>query len=146
MARFVNGESAQAKEPDVRAIFSRADGTPLQAGDTYRNPAYAETLGRIASQGPRALLEPPLRDAIIARTRAEPRAGTLEAADFDAYQPRVADPVCGPYLVYIVCVPPPPSSGIALLAGARHPRAHRHRFARARGSRRPGTCSRWRAG
>ena len=115
MARFINGESAQAKEPDVRAIFSNADGTPLQAGDTYRNPAYAETLGRIASQGPRALLEPPLRDAIIARTRAEPRAGTLEAIDFDAYQPRVADPVCGPYLVYIVCVPPPPSSGIAVL-------------------------------
>ena len=115
LARFVNGDSAQAKEPDVRAIFSHADGRPLQAGDAYRNPAYAETLGRIANQGPRALLEPPLRDAIIARTRAEPRAGTLDAADFDAYQPGVADPVCGPYLVYIVCVPPPPSSGIALL-------------------------------
>jgi gamma-glutamyltranspeptidase/glutathione hydrolase len=99
----------------VRAIFSRPDGTPLQAGDLYRNAAYAETLGRIAAQGPRALLEPPLRDAIIARTRAEPRAGTLVAADFDAYQPGITDPVCGPYLVYIVCVPPPPSSGVALL-------------------------------
>ncbi len=115
MARFVNGDFEQSRAPDVRAIFSRADGTPVQAGDPYRNPAYAETLARIASQGPRALLEPPLRDAIIARTRAEPRPGTLEASDFDAYQPRVADPVCGPYLVYIVCVPPPPSSGIALL-------------------------------
>ena len=99
----------------MRAIFSRTDGTPLQAGDTYRNPAYAETLGRIANQGPRALLEPPLRDAIIARTHAEPRAGTLEASDFEAYQPRIADPVCRPYLVYFVCVPPPPSSGIVLL-------------------------------
>ena len=115
MARFVNGDFSQAKEPDVRAIFSRPDGTPLQAGDTYRNPAYAETLGRIANQGPRALLEPPLRDAIIARTHAEPRAGTLEASDFEAYQPRIADPVCRPYLVYFVCVPPPPSSGIVLL-------------------------------
>jgi gamma-glutamyltranspeptidase/glutathione hydrolase len=115
LARFVNADAAQAKEPDVRAIFSRADGTPLQAGDPYRNAAYADTLARIASQGPRALLEPPLRDAIIARTHAEPRAGTLEASDFDAYQPRVADPVCGPYLVYIVCVPPPPSSGVVLL-------------------------------
>jgi gamma-glutamyltranspeptidase/glutathione hydrolase len=115
MARFVNGDFAQSKEPDVRAIFSRADGTPLQAGDLYRNAAYAETLGRIASQGPRALLESPLRDAIIARTRAEPRGGTLTAADFDAYQPGITDPVCGPYLVYLVCVPPPPSSGVVLL-------------------------------
>jgi gamma-glutamyltranspeptidase/glutathione hydrolase len=115
LARFVNGDFAQSQEPDVRAIFSRPDGTPLQAGDLYRNAAYAETLGRIAGQGPRALLEPPLRDAIIARTRAEPRAGTLTPADFDAYQPAITDPLCGPYLVYIVCVPPPPSSGVALL-------------------------------
>jgi len=35
--------------------------------------------------------------------------------DLRAYQPRVTDPLCGPYLVYIVCVPPPPSSGVALL-------------------------------
>ena len=70
---------------------------------------------RIASQGPRALLESPLRDKIIARTHGEPRAGTLAAADFDAYQPRISEPLCGPYLVYLVCVPPPPSSGVSLL-------------------------------
>src|SRR5262245_45049836 len=115
MARFVNSDAAQASQPDVRALFSRPDGSPLQAGDPFRNPAYAETLRRIASQGPRALLEPPLRDAIIARTHAEPRPGTLAAADFDAYQPVISDPVCGLYLAFLVCVPPPPSSGVSLL-------------------------------
>src|SRR5262245_27362216 len=111
MGRFVNGDDGQAVEPDVRALFSRPDGSPLQAGDTFRNPKYAATLRRIASQGPRALLEPPLRDEIIGRTHAEPRAGKLAAADFEAYQPRVADALCGPYLAVVVCVPPPPSSG-----------------------------------
>lgn len=115
MARFVNGDFAQSQEPDVRALFSREDGGPVQAGDVFRNPAYAGTLRHIASQGPRALLEPGLRDAIMARTRAEPRPGTLVAGDFEAYQARIADPVCGPYLVYVVCVPPPPSSGVSLL-------------------------------
>ncbi len=115
MARFVNGDFEQSQEPDVRALFSHADGKPLQAGDAFRNPAYAGTLRHIAGQGPRALLEPPLRDAIIARTHADPRPGTLVAADFDAYQPRITEPLCGPFLVYIVCVPPPPSSGVALL-------------------------------
>ena len=115
MARFVNGDFAQSQEPDVRALFSRADGSPLQAGDAYRNPAYAGTLRRIAGQGPRALLEPELRDAIMARTHAEPRPGSLSASDFDAYQPRITEPLCGPFLVYLVCVPPPPSSGVSLL-------------------------------
>ena len=115
LARFANSTTPQAAEPDMRALFSRADGTPVQAGDLHRNPAYAATLRRIATQGPRALLESPLRDAIIARTRAEPRAGTLAVADFERYQPRSAEPLCGPFLVYVVCVPPPPSSGVALL-------------------------------
>jgi len=115
MARFVNGDFPQSQEPDVRALFSHADGRPLQAGDAYRNPAYAGTLRRIASQGPRTLLEPGLRDAIIARTHAEPRPGTLAESDFDAYQPRITEPLCRPFLVYIVCVPPPPSSGVSLL-------------------------------
>jgi gamma-glutamyltranspeptidase/glutathione hydrolase len=115
MARFVNGDFAQSQEPDVRALFSRADGSPLQAGDAFRNPGYAATLRHIAERGSRALLEPPLRDAIIARTQAEPRPGMLAVADFEVYEPRISDPVCGPYLVYLICVPPPPSSGVALL-------------------------------
>src|SRR6185503_2265823 len=115
MARFVNGDSPQASQPDVRALFSRSDGSRLQAGDAFRNPAYAATLRQVASQGPRALLQPPLRDTIIARTHADPRPGTLAPADFDTYQPAISDPVCGPYLAFLVCVPPPPSSGISLL-------------------------------
>ena len=115
MARFVNGDSAQAGQPDVRGLFARADGSKIQAGDSFRNPAYAATLRSIGSRGPRALLEPPLRDLIIARTHADPRPGALAPADFDAYQPRMTESLCGPYLVYLVCVPPPPSSGVSLL-------------------------------
>ncbi len=115
LARFANSTFPQAAEPDVRALFSRADGKPVQAGDLMANPAYASTLRQIATRGPRALLEPPLSDAIIARTHAEPRPGTLVANDFAGYRPRISDPLCGPYLVYVVCVPAPPSSGVALL-------------------------------
>jgi gamma-glutamyltranspeptidase/glutathione hydrolase len=79
------------------------------------NPGYAKTLRDIAARGPRALLESPISDAIIARTHATPRPGTLTAGDFADYHPRIGDPLCGPYLVYVVCVPPPPSSGVALL-------------------------------
>jgi gamma-glutamyltranspeptidase/glutathione hydrolase len=115
LARFANSTESQAAEPDVRALFSRADGSPVQAGDHLTNTAYAGTLRHVATHGPRALLEPPLSDAIIARTHAEPRPGTLVADDFASYHPRISDPLCGPFLVYVVCVPPPPSSGVSLL-------------------------------
>ena len=115
LARFANSDLPQAREPDVRALFSRSDGSPVQAGDQLKNPAYAATLTLVAAAGPRALLEPPLRDAIILRTRAEPRPGALAPGDFEKYQPHIGEPLCGPYFVYVVCVPPPPSSGVALL-------------------------------
>jgi gamma-glutamyltranspeptidase/glutathione hydrolase len=114
LARFVNGSFRQA-QLDPKQLFVRADGTPLQAGDVFRNPAYAQTLRQLASRGPRALLEPPLADEIVARLSREPLPGSMSVADLEAYQPKVAAAVCGPFVVYVVCVPPPPSSGVALL-------------------------------
>jgi gamma-glutamyltranspeptidase/glutathione hydrolase len=115
LARFANSSVPQAAEPDVRALFARPDGTPVEAGDRLKNPAYAATLAQIAAGGPRTLLEPPIADAIIRRAGTPPRPGALSRADLRAYQPRVGDPLCGPFRIYIICVPPPPSSGVALL-------------------------------
>ena len=115
LSRFAGGDWPQARLEDARALFTRPDGTRIQAGEQFRNPAYAATLRALASGGSRTLLSPPYSTEIMERTRAEPLPGTLTQADFDAYQPRVNQPVCGPYRVYVVCVPPPPSSGVALL-------------------------------
>jgi len=115
LGRFANGDFPQAKLADAKALFSRADGTPVQAGDVMRNSQYAATLQTIAAQGPRALLQGDIAEAIAARTHAEPRPGTLTRQDLAGYQPRETQPVCRPYRIYVVCVPPPPSSGIAVL-------------------------------
>jgi gamma-glutamyltranspeptidase/glutathione hydrolase len=115
LARFANSQFRQATLPDARALFGKPDGSTVQAGETLRNPAYAATLRVIAGHGPRALLEPPLAEQIIARTHAEPRPGTLAPIDFASYRPRQGEPLCRPYRVYVVCVPPPPSSGVSLL-------------------------------
>jgi gamma-glutamyltranspeptidase/glutathione hydrolase len=115
LARFAGGDVPQASLPDARALFSRPDGTPVQAGDTLRNPGYAQTLRAIASDGPRALLQGPIAGRIAARTHDQPRPGTMTSADLAAYRPHEVEPLCRPYRVYVVCVPPPPSSGVALL-------------------------------
>jgi gamma-glutamyltranspeptidase/glutathione hydrolase len=115
LARFANSQFRQATLPDARALFGKPDGSTVQAGEVLRNPAYAASLRALAERGPRALIESPIADEIIARTHAEPLPGTLTEADFAAYHPRQADPLCRPYRIYVVCVPPPPSSGVSLL-------------------------------
>jgi len=115
LARFASSTFRQATLPDARALFGKPDGGTVQAGETLRNPGYAATLRILAGHGSRALIEPPMADQIIARTHAEPRPGTLAPVDFASYRPRQGEPLCRPYRVYVVCVPPPPSSGVALL-------------------------------
>ncbi|MGY6631159.1 MAG: gamma-glutamyltransferase family protein [Wenzhouxiangella sp.] len=116
LGRFAGGNRwPQAQQPDLIALFSHADGQRIQAGDHWRNPAFADTLRTMAEQGPRTLLKPPLSTAIIERTQAEPLPGSLSQADFDAYQPRVSEPLCALAFDHRICVPPPPSSGVTLL-------------------------------
>ncbi|MFO1392479.1 MAG: gamma-glutamyltransferase family protein [Steroidobacteraceae bacterium] len=115
LARFAGGNFPQSSLPDTRALLSRPDGTPVQAGDTLRNPAYAATLRIVAAQGSRAVLEGSIAQRIAARTHDEPRPGTMTTADLAAYRPHQVDALCRPYRIYVVCVPPPPSSGVSLL-------------------------------
>lgn len=116
LARFVSADVPQMGQPDARAYFTEADGTLIDAGDTLRNPAYAETLTRIAAD-PRALYEGPLAERLAARARAEPLPGAMTAADLHVYRPRSAEALCRPWKVYRVCTAPPPSSGVSLLQG-----------------------------
>lgn len=108
---------AWGRQPDATAYFTKPDGQVIQAGDILKNPAYAATLRKIAAEGPAALLEGEIAEAIVRRTTEGPLPGTLTLADLKAYKPRVSEPVCRPYRIYVVCVPPAPSGGPAVLMG-----------------------------
>ena len=115
LGRFIGGDFVQASAPDVRAYFTKSDGRLVAAGDRLRNPAYAEFLGRLAAEGPGALYRGPTAQRIVARTRVGPLGGTMTLADLDFYQPVRREPLCGTFRVTLICVPPPPSSGVGLL-------------------------------
>ena len=115
LAEHIHGTFPQAEAPDVRAYFSRPDGSLMQVGDRIVNPAYADTLRRISAEGPDALQRGPIAEAIARRTGDAPLAGTLTTADIATYQSQAVAPVCGSYRVYIICAPPPPSSGAGLI-------------------------------
>ena len=115
LERMIHSDAPENAAPDVKAYFSKPDGTLLDAGDTLRNPAYAEFLGRLASQGPEALYAGSTGAKIVARTRAGPLGGSMTMTDLVNYRPVKREALCRPYRVYEVCVPPPPSSGVGLL-------------------------------
>ena len=115
LARMIGRDEPENSAPDVRAYFSKPDGTLLEAGDTLRNPAYAEFLGRLAAQGPAAFYSGSTAARIVARTRAAPLGGSRTMADLANYQPVKREALCRPYRIYLACVPPPPSSGVGLL-------------------------------
>lgn len=117
LAALAASNAPQAKQPDAIAYFTKPDGQLIQAGDLLKNPAYAATLRKIAAEGPAALLEGEIAEAIVKRTTEGPLPGTLTLADLKAYKPKVSEAVCRPYRVYVVCVPPAPSGGPAVLMG-----------------------------
>lgn len=115
LSRMLAGRFPQNAAPDVRAYFTEADGTIVDTGDRLRNPAYADFVSRLAAQGPDALYRGPTAQRIVARTNAGPLPGTMTLTDLERYEPVRRDPLCRPFRAYLVCVPPPPSSGVALL-------------------------------
>jgi gamma-glutamyltranspeptidase/glutathione hydrolase len=106
------GQYVLPRDDNARAYFF-IDGDPeqpLPAGFKRDNPAYADTL-RAIQDNPRALLEGPIAQAIIDKTREAPRPGTLALDDMAAYQPIKKPALCSTYRAYRLCSAPPPSSG-----------------------------------
>src|SRR4051794_34621069 len=111
LGRMIHADFAENHAPDVIAYFSKPDGTLLSAGDRLVNKPYADFLRRLASQGPTALYSGSTAARIVARTHAEPLAGSMTMGDLANYRPGKRGPGCGDHPVYMLCAPPPPARG-----------------------------------
>ena len=117
MAAAASSNAPQAKQPDAVAYFTKPDGTKIQAGEIFKNAAYADTLKKIAAQGPKAILEGPIAAEIVAKLHQGPYPSSMTLKDLAGYKPKATDAVCRPYREYTVCTPPAPSGGPAVLEG-----------------------------
>jgi gamma-glutamyltranspeptidase/glutathione hydrolase len=115
LGRFLGYGFPQLDTPDAKAYFGGPDGKRLTTGDRLKNPEYAAFVRRLAAGGPAALYTGSTAAKIVAKTRAAPLEGRMTMADLAGYQPVKREAVCNPYRAYRVCVPPPPSSGVAML-------------------------------
>jgi len=118
MADAASSRAPQASQPDAVAYFTKPDGTKIKPGDVMKNPAYAATITKIAAEGPKAILEGPIAEAIVERLHQGPAPSTMTLRDLASYKPKATPAVCRPYrATYVVCVPPAPSGGPAVLEG-----------------------------
>jgi len=115
LERFVHGSAPQASAPDVIAYFRNEAGEKIRAGDRLRNPAYAAFVRRLAAGGPEVMYGGETARRIVARVRQGELASSMTERDLATYRPVVREGLCNPYRAYILCAPPPPSSGVGLL-------------------------------
>lgn len=95
----------------VSAAYFYPQGEPLAVGAVRDNPDYAQTLRRVADEGPAAFYTGEIAEAIVATLAEAPRPGALSVEDIANYEVKVRPPLCGNWRDYRICSAPPPSSG-----------------------------------
>jgi len=93
------------------AEYFYPDGAPIQAGSMLRNPDYANTLQRIANEGPQAFYSGEIAEAMAASAQAGDNGGTMTIDDIAGYAAVEREAICGTWRVYNICSATPPSSG-----------------------------------
>lgn len=83
-------------------------GTPLQPGARFRRPIYAHTLRTIAAEGPAALHNGALGQALVRHM--QNHGGLISLADLAGVQVLEREPIHGAYRGRQIVGPPPPSS------------------------------------
>jgi len=117
LAGLVERDAERLARFPATAAYFLPGGTPLAEGATLTNPAYADTLRRLAGQGAAAFYTGPVAADIARMVQEAPgNPGVLSQVDLALYQVRERPPVCVSYRAHEVCGMGPPSSG-ALTVG-----------------------------
>jgi len=121
MANFLPMVASRGRldENPPTAAYFFPNGEPLQVGHLLKNPEYAATLTRIASEGTDAFYKGEIAEAIAKAAQEPPNGGTLTVADIGNYRVVKRDVVCGDFRELEICTTTPPSSGGAqiMIAG-----------------------------
>ncbi len=101
------------KYPASVAKFTN-EGTPLAAGEVWRQPDLAATLKRIADKGPDGFYRGRTADLIVAEMQRG--GGIITHEDLAGYAAKRRAPVRGSYRGYdVLSMPPPSSGGVAIV-------------------------------
>lgn len=120
MAAAIADSAPELKvDPRAAEYFLNPDGSPKVQGTRLTNPAYAKTLGVIASD-PQSFYTGAIADEIVdavADTSGGRTPGLITREDLAGYSVKMREALCSPYRGKDICgMPPPSSGGIAVAA------------------------------
>ena len=117
LAGLVAADADRLSRFPATAEYFLPGGTPVEEGAELTNPAYADTLRRLAESGAQGFYSGPVAADIVATVQeASGNPGVLAARDLENYRVVERPAVCVPYRAHDVCGMGPPSSG-ALTVG-----------------------------
>lgn len=111
---LLQGDQSLRDDDIARSLYYDEDGDPHPVGHRLRNPALAQVLRRVASEGIDGFYRGEVAEAIVDRVRNHPaRPGPMTVEDVAAYPDEdfEVDPICTPWRSFELCGFPPPSSG-----------------------------------
>ena len=111
LAGQVAGEGEALQADPATAAYFFPDNRPVAAGATLTNPAYAETLRKLAGQCANGFYQGEVAEGIVSAVRGADNPGLLSMGDMAAYRVIERPAVCVEYRAHDVCGMGPPSSG-----------------------------------
>lgn len=112
LAELVSGEGEALQSDPATTEYFFPGGTAVAAGDTLKNPDYAETLRVLAEDGADGFYGGVIGADIVAAVRGHAsNPGVMTADDLGRYRVVERAPVCVEYRAHDVCGMGPPSSG-----------------------------------
>jgi gamma-glutamyltranspeptidase / glutathione hydrolase len=112
-AMLASSEKAVRADPGMAAVFLLG-GKPAAAGRRVTNPKLAQTLERIAAEGPPAFYNGPVAADLVEATRRA--GGALKLEELESYKPVEREPLVVRWEGHEVYTMPPPSAGGLMLA------------------------------
>jgi gamma-glutamyltranspeptidase/glutathione hydrolase len=114
LARSLRGALPEMQDYPASVAQFTQDGQPYQMGDILKQPDLADTLERIAEDGPEGFYKG--RTARLIEDEMERGGGLITREDLEAYRAARRRPLRGTYRgTEILTMPPPSSGGVVLL-------------------------------
>ena len=104
-----------ATDPGAREAYLKADGTPYQAGELFKQPQLAWSLRQVQQGGADAFYRGELAKKIVEGVRAG--GGIMDERDLADYRADVTAPIWSSYRDHRIAYMPPTASGVSVAEG-----------------------------